>query len=179
METHNVNKLLLREHKQKDKERAITETFFCVAVFDLQQVLPIPKCEVNQVYYSKKLATYNLTVFDLGSKNCICFMWHEDIAAKGSNEIGSCIFQFIPNKVQEGVKEICLFMFCLYAYCSVKYGVIITHKFLEKGHTQNEGDSAHSIIERAAKNIPIYIPSQWCAPLCSAKRKKPYTVRGI
>ena len=29
----------------------------------------------------------------------------------------------------------------------------ITHKFLIKGHTQNEGDSAHSLIERQIKRL--------------------------
>lgn len=68
----------------------------------------------------------------------------------------------------------------LYAVQRLKIGTI-THKFLIKGHTQNEGDSVHSVIEksvtRALKSGPIYVPSQFITLIQNAKRKgKPYQV---
>ena len=47
------------------------------------------------------------------------------------------------------------FMMALYLYAVNNLPNItsITHKFLIKGHTQNEGDSAHSLIEREVKRI--------------------------
>lgn len=51
----------------------------------------------------------------------------------------------------------------------------ITHKFLIRGHTQNEGDTAHSIIEkaikRAKKSGAIYVPDQYVQIIRSAKIK--------
>jgi len=50
---------------------------------------------------------------------------------------------------------------------SKKLGFInsITHKFLIKGHTQNEGVSIHSVTEktvsRTLKGGPIYTPDQY------------------
>ena len=38
---------------------------------------------------------------------------------------------------------------------------LITHKYFIKGHSQNEGDSCHSLIERQVKRLlrngPIYV----------------------
>ena len=39
----------------------------------------------------------------------------------------------------------------------------IAHSFLEVGHTQNENDAIHSVIERAARKLQIYTPVQWSA----------------
>lgn len=51
----------------------------------------------------------------------------------------------------------------------------ITHKFLIRGHTQNEGDTAHSLIEkaikRAKKSGAIYVPDQYVQIIRSAKIK--------
>lgn len=50
----------------------------------------------------------------------------------------------------------------------------ITHKFLIKGHTQNEGDNSHSVIEKAVKKAlksgPIYTPSEYVRIIRSAKK---------
>ena len=48
----------------------------------------------------------------------------------------------------------------------------IEHGFLEVGHTQNENDSVHSIIARAAKRIRVYTPSQWATAAQGARRNK-------
>ena len=37
----------------------------------------------------------------------------------------------------------------------------ICHIFLERGHTENEGDSVHATIERAARRANVYAPLQW------------------
>lgn len=40
----------------------------------------------------------------------------------------------------------------------------ITHKYLITGHSQNEGDNVHSVIERKiqrfVKSAPIYVPDR-------------------
>ncbi|KAL4720779.1 hypothetical protein ACJJTC_017586 [Scirpophaga incertulas] len=50
----------------------------------------------------------------------------------------------------------------------------ICHKFLIKGHTQNEGDSVHSVIERqiqrSLKSGAIYTPDQYTQIIRSAKK---------
>ena len=49
--------------------------------------------------------------------------------------------------------------------------------FLEKGHTQNINDTAHSIIEKAKSGVNnIQHPHQWITLIETACRKKPYNV---
>ena len=57
----------------------------------------------------------------------------------------------------------------MYALIVATTGVdVITHQFLEKGHTQNEGDSMHSTIEIV--RAPIYTPLQYYFIARSAKK---------
>ena len=50
----------------------------------------------------------------------------------------------------------------------------ITHKYLVKGHTQNQTDSMHSCIERNKKLYlkanNIYVPADWIGIIKTAKR---------
>lgn len=48
---------------------------------------------------------------------------------------------------------------------------------MEKGHTQNEADRVHALIERTAKNELIYIPDEWYTLVRWVKQNSPpYTV---
>nr|CAI5823299.1 unnamed protein product [Callosobruchus analis] len=140
---HMINKDTGRQLKNTDKEKAKLNSDFCAAVFDLEQVLPTPKSNVGITFYKLKLSTYNFTIFNLASSEGYCYMWYESIAKKGSSEIAQ------------------------------KYNIVIRHTFLQKGRTQTEGDSMHSIVERAARHVPISIPDQWYTLERTAKRIKP------
>ena len=48
----------------------------------------------------------------------------------------------------------------------------IEYCFLKRGHSQIENDSVHSVISRAAKNIPIFTPQQWAAVVRGTRRGK-------
>ena len=52
----------------------------------------------------------------------------------------------------------------------------IHHKYLEKGHTQNENDSVHAAIENVSKNIAVYTTPQWAAIARTARKHNPYIV---
>lgn len=70
--------------------------------------------------------------------------------------------------------------FYLYIYAASKYNVTISHRFLEKGHTQNEVDSVHALIERKAENKFIYTPDEWRLLIRWAKSSgEPYVVRNM
>lgn len=81
-------------------------------------------------------------------------------------------------------------LFCRYIIAMYLYAVqhldinSITHKYLIRGHTQNEGDTIHSIIEksltRAKKSGPIYVPDQYVPIIRNAKKKgQPLQVREL
>lgn len=197
---HLREKELSRQEKQRDKDIA-SETNI-VAVYDLQAVLPVPKGDVSVFYYKSKLNCFNFTISDLVSKKTESFFWHEGVGNRGSDEIGTCLLQFIEKKLSEvshgsavdftfysdncGGQNKNKFILALYTYCVLHYEKLnsITHKFLVTGHTQNEGDSVHSVIEkcikRSLKSGPIYVPSQYAQLIRTAKKTgSPYSVNEL
>ena len=58
-------------------------------------------------------------------------------------------------------------------------GKTVIQKYLAKGHTQMEVDSAHSLIERKLKNTQIYSPAGYVAVMEGARATKPYKVRYV
>nr|CAH7751113.1 unnamed protein product [Callosobruchus chinensis] len=181
-ERHIANKLLARYMKDNDKQRAMNDKTICVACFDLQKVLATPQSNVSDFYYKSKYATYNFTVYDIGKNEGYCYVWHEQIAKRGSNEIASCLWKFLENQKNKGIKTVILYsdncggqnrnhiIFSMFAYAAVQFQLVITHRFLEKGHTQNEGDSMHAVIENAKKRQSVlYVPEQWITLIRMAK----------
>ncbi|KAJ0169363.1 hypothetical protein K1T71_015247 [Dendrolimus kikuchii] len=170
---HQTAKNVARHLKQQDKNEAQTNKEIIAATFDFEKVLITPHGDVSVFYYKRKLSTLNFTLYELATKEATCFMWHEAIAKRGANEVSSCIYQFIKQKALQGVKSFRLWsdncagqnrnriVFALYLLAVKEFGVTITHRFLEKGHTQNEGDSVHSSIERASDRKLIYVPEEW------------------
>lgn len=77
-------------------------------------------------------------------------------------------------------------MIAVYIYTLLQFPNIklIQHKFLIAGHTQNEGDSVHSIIERQVKRTlksgPVYTPDQFISIIRSSKKTgTPYQVNEL
>ena len=77
---HHQRKEDSRSAKTKFKADASESDELVVATFDLQAVLSSPKLNESSVYYKRKLSTYNLTMYNLASRACQCFMWHKGIA---------------------------------------------------------------------------------------------------
>ena len=99
------------------------------------------------------------------------------LLAGGANEIASCIFDYIENMSEKGLKHFVFYSDnCMaqnkntyYLYVSMLWYALhrfsltcVEHKYLEKGHTQNENDTIHSSIESASKKISIYTTAQSC-----------------
>ena len=156
------------------------------AVFDLQKALPTSKSEVSLFYYSRKLSTYNFSISDLTNDEVTCFVWNETIAGRGSNEISSCLLQMLKKWDANGAKEVNFFsdacpgqnrnwnvlaLFQAFVSLEAKHIKKVNHYFFESGHSQNENDSVHSVIERAVKYIEVFVPEQWYMLIRSASKK--------
>lgn len=192
-EEHLNEKELSRIEKMKDKEEAEERESTIVAVYDLQAVMPCPRGDVSNFYYVSKLNTLNFTIYQMTSRDVDCYVWHEGEANRGATEIGTCVFEYLKNlgnDLADGVKldvifysDNCCgqqknkFLISMYMYAATKLDHIktITHKFLIKGQTQNEGDSVHSLIERGIqrtlKSGPIYTPDQYISIIRTVKKK--------
>lgn len=136
-------------------------------------------------YYNKHILEKEL--FDLKTNECECFVWDESNGHRGINELGSCVLKFLNKRAALGDKDLILysdncsgqqknkFMVALYMYAITHFNIrIITHKYLIKGHTQNEGDSTHSLIERQIKRQlkagPMYTSESFISAVRGTRR---------
>ncbi|KAL7395067.1 hypothetical protein ABVT39_009475 [Epinephelus coioides] len=188
---HQSRKEQAREHKNKDKEAAQTTQSLKAITFDLEQVLTSPWCNVSSLYYSGKLSTYNLTLYELDTKDAHCFMWHEGEGGRGSSEISTCVYNYLCSLSPE-VNHIIMYSdtcggqnrnvgfraMCLRAVQDLPL-LIIDHKFLESGHSQKECDSIHAAIETARKSVPVYSPDEYYTLVRAARHKHLYKVHEL
>lgn len=193
---HLEEKTLSRSEKLADRQNITKDRK--VVIYDLEAVLQCPRGDTSAFYYKSKLNSYNLTLTELlnGDKkayeNVHCYFWTEVDAKRGANEIGSCVWKYLQYMCSKDAdpKEIIFYsdnccgqnknkyIATLYLYAVTHLNInSITHKFLIRGHTQNEADSIHSLIEREVKkNLksgPIYSPDQYVTLIKNAKKTKP------
>lgn len=194
---HLKEKVLSRNEKDADK---LNQDGVHVAVYDLQAVMPVPKGLVSSFYYKSKLNCYNFTISDLNLKNVDCYFWNESEGKRGANEIGSCVLHYlksVSDNTDNDTLDVILYSDNCGGQQKNKYLVAaylnavstlrirsITHKFLIHGHSQNEGDNVHSVIEkqvkRHLKSNPIYIPEQYATLIRTAKKVgAPYRVHDM
>lgn len=187
---HINEKQRVRQLKDDCKNNAIGNKSHSVAVFDLQQVIYLPKSNEGAIFYKRRLAVYNFTIYTLENKQCSCFTWHEAISKRGSAEISSCLFKYLENCANQGVKKVSLFsdgcfgqnkntiVVAMLIYVVVKTNIEeITLRFFEPNHGQSEGDSAHSAIGYAIKHAgDLFVPSQLVPVMKLARSSNPYEV---
>ncbi|CAG9840488.1 unnamed protein product [Diabrotica balteata] len=88
---HMLRKQLAREARDEDKEISKNNPEVISFNFDLEAVLTSPKGLTGQIFYLRKLAIYNLTLYNLGNQDGICYLWDETQGKRGPNKISSCI----------------------------------------------------------------------------------------
>ncbi|KAL4154209.1 hypothetical protein QTP88_002041 [Uroleucon formosanum] len=151
------NKFETPHSDQEDKLLLTTISSLKVIVFDLQQYLPTPDLKTNIVFYKCQLSTYNETIRDLGKNESYCYMWHEAISGRGSNEVAFVLYKFIQCKIDNNITYLINYS----DTCSGQNRNI--NKFLVPEYTHLECNSDHSRIERCKKQSEstISIPNDW------------------
>lgn len=96
--------------KKRDKKKA-GETYI-VACYDLQAVFPVPKGEISSFYYKLKLNWLNFTICELQKNEVLyCYAWHEGEGGRGVNELGTCVYKSIKEKLEAANDENLEFVF--------------------------------------------------------------------
>ena len=177
-----------RVEKNKDKELAMTDDEVKVITVDLQAVLLAPFVQASAMYYKTKLACHNYTIYDLSTKDVFLYFWHEGEGDLSASSFASCLTDFI-NNVPEKIKELVIFSDgCTYQNrnvvlanallkLSIERNIVVTQKYLTKGHTQMECDSVHSTIETKKRGKPIYSPHNYVELMREARPTHKYTVK--
>lgn len=183
----------VRQMKSDIKDNIADDTCVC-ACFDLQQVILLPIAADSKFFYSRRPTNYNLTVYDITSKDCASFVWREGQGRRGSCEIATCVFRYLCNLDTKSVTEVFLFSdgfsgqnknsaiatMLLHAVTRSVNISFISLTFFEPYHGQNEGDSALSAISSALKTAgTVYVPSQFKPIIRLARRKQPYSVHSL
>ncbi|CAK6965474.1 uncharacterized protein LOC127510601 isoform X1 [Scomber scombrus] len=185
---HLLKKEEARAEKVQDKNKANYKTV--VVCMDLQALLLCPSLKASAHYYKTKLTVHNFILYDMFTHNATCYVWHEGEGALSASEFASCVTNFLSEHKEHAeyiswsdgcgyqngnsVLSNALLNFCMETKKAV------TQMFLEKGHTQMECDSVHSVIERRLRNQEIYVPAEYVALMKSARSKpNPYEVKYV
>lgn len=185
---HLENRDVSQARKNADRDEAQAQLpgqmKICVASFDMQKILTIPKSEVSAFFYRNKISLLNFTIFNMGPKLGICHLWNETMAKKSSSEVSTCVYFFMERTCEENpeVEEFRFssdnptsqnknrFHYAMYRLSSTKFNVKIVHRFLEVGHTHMEVDSMHAAIERKVKYEEIFDENEWVDHIKNSKK---------
>lgn len=171
---HRAQAQRAQEEKAKDK----AENKDVMFSMDLESVLLCPRILASAVYYKTKLIVHNQTFYTYENKHVSCFVWDETNGGLVASIFSTILVDFITETIDHDkdkfiARGVIFFSDgCGYqnrntvlanalSRLAAQTGVHITQKFLFRGHTQMEVDTAHSVIERRLKGKKIYVPSQY------------------
>ena len=189
-ELHLRKAAALQDSLKQETENAKASKDICVVSFDLQQALPVPNLTVGPAFYLRKAWVYNLGIHDCGTGKGYMYMWSENIAKRGSDEISSILLKHFKENRGEAKKLICFSdncsgqnknwsIICLWQNL-VKSGMFesIEHRFLVVGHTQLPSDRDFAIIEKYKRHYlkSVYVPEDWYKAVQNCKRTNPFKV---
>lgn len=170
-----------KAEKKFDKKAAL-EFGRHVFTADAQAVKLSPDINATAIYYKTRLQVHNFTIYNLLNRQCTNYWWDETQADLSASSFVSCVIEHIRKHCLSDTLPITLFSDgCGYqnrnqflsnalSNFAVEYNKIIEQKWLEKGHTQMECDSAHAKIEKRLKNYSIFVPSDYVSVTRSARK---------
>ena len=187
---HISEKTKVRQLKEECKQQGIDNPNTLCANFDLQQVIYLPISKDSQIFYKRRLSIFNFTFYNVASKECDCYLWHDGQSRRGSSEMSTAVFKALKFYDDAGVKKAYLFadgcggqnknsifpgMMLSFIQNSTNLKEISLRYFVTS-HGQCEGDSVHSTISQAInRSGDIFQPCQ-LEPIIHGARANPYRV---
>ena len=92
---------------RSDSEYAKGNDDCILLTFDLMQNLPVPTLTHSSMFYQRQLWEYNFGIHDCVSGRATMCTWDESTAARGADEICSCLYQYISRLPSEVTRLIC------------------------------------------------------------------------
>lgn len=164
-----------------------------VLVFDLQKTLPTPLLSTSVAYYKRQLWTYNLCIYNETDKCSNMYVWSENVASRGAQEIGSCLINYMRHNLKPHIKKVVLYSdACGGQNRNIKMALMlksflhgidnkniisIEQRFFVSGHSYNACDRCFGLIEKMTKTVPedkpISVPNDWVNLIANAKISAP------
>ena len=158
--------------------------------FDLEKTQPLPYLNTSVVFYKRELWLYNFGIHTTQDKKGYMCIWLENEAGRGSNEICSCIHEFLDSTNLTGIEEIhtisdgCMgqnknkfvISFMMWV-CDNKNIKAWQHTYLESGHSFLPNDRDFGKIEQKKKQqLQIYSKEQYYTLISEAQPKRPLKI---
>ena len=171
----------IEEAKQSNGTKA-------VLTFDLQKTLPTPVLSTGIAYYKRQLWSYNLGIHDDLTGIGYMYVWSEDVASRGPQEIASCLKEHFEQNLPNTTKEVTLYSdSCGGQNRNIKMPVmlskilqshpsleVINQNFFIPRHSFSTCNQNFGIIEKEKRyHKNIYLPDDWIEVIQASKKKAP------
>lgn len=161
---------------------------FTVGLQRAQQIPYICEGEADKVFQLRPLWCFNLCIFDEKRQRGSMYVWDETIAAKGFDEIGSCLLKHLSSHVPENANKVVIFSNKRIGI-DIEIAMMLDH-FLNKcahpelqsieqtffvtGHDTSSYSRCFDYISKAMKTAEnMYIPDHWYDFISQAKKNEP------
>ena len=175
---------------EREKDRAEAKAVLC---FDMENVITLPRANVSNFFYKRKLTVYNLTIHSSVDKAVYCCIWNETDSGRGGNTIASALLKGLEQFVEThpDVTEITLWSdscvpqnrnsmmsYALKSFMKKHTHIVeIVQKYSESGHSLiQEVDNAHSAIERHLQRCEVYSPLSLIRQLAAVRRDPKFNI---
>lgn len=99
----------VRQIKSESKTRAQHDDKHAAAVFDLQQNMYLPKSNRGKLFYKRRLACYNFTIYNLANHAGSCYLSNETVIRRGACEVLTYVLDYLSNCDKEGKTSVDFF----------------------------------------------------------------------
>ncbi|KAF0715180.1 Uncharacterized protein FWK35_00032688, partial [Aphis craccivora] len=154
-ENHIMNKEIMRIERDDDK---IINADTAVICFDLQNVITLPKTNVGNAFYKRKLCVYNMTAHCNLTKKVYCAIWSEATVGRSENDLACAVLR------------------CLVAILADNPNIKNIVTWSDSCVPQNQVDNAHSQIEKSLMHIEVWSPIGLIRALLNVNRKSPFEI---
>lgn len=169
---HIARKKRANEEKEFDKQAALEGRRHAFTM-DKQAIKLSPDTDASAIYFKSRLQVHNFTIYNLFNHLCTNYWWDETEGDLSASSFASCVIRHLQTHCLSDTLPIVLFsdgcggqnrnyfLSNALSNFAIKNNKIIEQKWLEKGHTQMECDSAHAKIEKMLKKRSIFVPQDY------------------